>query len=433
MTTFETQFIEHLSLKLNIEHFKVVEVLHTFKLAQELWLPVEGFNNYEISSGGRVKNVKTGAILKGWVSKDIITVQLCNNREKKEIAIRLLVATYFVENPLNFKFIKHVDSDKFNNHCLNLEWISSPYLSNKQNLYIDTNEKWKVITGNEKYEVSDKGNIRNKNNLYIMKSSISEDGYHVIHLSRGNNSQLIHVLVAKEFVDNPENKPSVDHIDRNKGNNHASNLRWATSKEQCKNRTYTGKGVSFQKYKIIRENRDGTNAVVYDNIEKVIDFILENNLSTASRRSITTNLKKPLLKFEHAPGRVCKSSYGYIWKYAPLDLIEGEIWLSVKMLFPTALDYKISTFGRVQSPIDRILTGALNGGYRSISLGLNGKHYKIHRLVAKLFIPNPLNKKCVNHIDGNKTNNNVTNLEWVTHAENAQHAVDTGLNPGHKS
>ena len=51
----------------------------------------------------------------------------------------------------------------------------------------------------------------------------------------------------------------------------------------------------------------------------------------------------------------------------------------------------------------------------------------IHRAVAIAFIPNPLNKPAVNHKNGNRLDNNVDNLEWVTYRENSQHAVDTGL------
>jgi hypothetical protein len=70
-----------------------------------------------------------------------------------------------------------------------------------------------------------------------------------------------------------------------------------------------------------------------------------------------------------------------------------------------------------------------NVQYLQVSLWKNnrGKNFYVHRLVAEAFIPNPNNLPMVNHKDGNKLNNHVSNLEWVVSSENAQHAVDTGL------
>ena len=64
-----------------------------------------------------------------------------------------------------------------------------------------------------------------------------------------------------------------------------------------------------------------------------------------------------------------------------------------------------------------------------ITLRKNNKQIvkQVHRLVAEAFIPNPYKKRCVNHKDGNKINNHVDNLEWVTHQENTIHAWETGL------
>lgn len=127
--------------------------------------------------------------------------------------------------------------------------------------------------------------------------------------------------------------------------------------------------------------------------------------------------------------------------------VEGDvIWKDIKQYEGY---YQVSSDGRVRS-LDRYVPAkndsiklcrgverylADKDGYRTINLykhrengKKNGKHYMVHRLVAEAFIPNLENKPEVNHKDGNKSNNSISNLEWVTKSENVRHAYATGLN-----
>lgn len=121
-----------------------------------------------------------------------------------------------------------------------------------------------------------------------------------------------------------------------------------------------------------------------------------------------------------------------------MDIIVDEEWRDV---FAFEGLYEVSNLGRVRS-LDRLCTGTkpriCNGkllrprtqklGYREVSLWKDArpKYINVHRLVAKAFIPNPNSLPMVNHIDGDKGNNVVINLEWVDDRMNKQHAIDIG-------
>lgn len=91
--------------------------------------------------------------------------------------------------------------------------------------------------------------------------------------------------------------------------------------------------------------------------------------------------------------------------------------------------YQVSNYGNVKSLRNNKLLRQTNhrGGYKLVSVSVDGMHKEltVHRLVAQAFIPNPNNYRDVNHKDGDKANNHVDNLEWVTHSENIKHSYIT--------
>ena len=108
-------------------------------------------------------------------------------------------------------------------------------------------EIWKDILNYEGlYQVSNYGNVKSLNRINrngktvhekILSQAKSTSGYLQVNLSKDNKVKIfqVHRLVAVAFIDNPDNKPQVDHIDNNKHNNHVENLRWVTGKENMGN------------------------------------------------------------------------------------------------------------------------------------------------------------------------------------------------------
>lgn len=107
--------------------------------------------------------------------------------------------------------------------------------------------------------------------------------------------------------------------------------------------------------------------------------------------------------------------------------MKEEIWKDIKGYEGY---YKASNLGRIKNSKGKILKQYKNHkGYLILQLSKDGKSktFIVHRLIAQAFIPNEENKEQVNHINCNKEDNNIENLEWVTNTENKKHARMHGL------
>lgn len=281
-------------------------------------------------------------------------------------------------------------------------------------------EIWKPIKDFENYSVSNLGNIMNTKTNKIMKQT-NKDGYPGISLSNDKMRKTfkVHRLVALTFIENPENKSDVNHKDKNKLNNCLENLEWMTRKENNIHRCKDTIILSPARNKSISRIDANTDEVLetYDSIKDAAEWIVNNNYGK--------NLHNSRNAIGNCLNELSNKAYGFKWKFnLNTETFESEIWKKVPNTIKT---YYVSNLGRFKNANNQIMENYKPSisGYKICVI--DSKSYRLHRIVASTFIENPENKAQVNHIDGNKTNNAVSNLEWVTNQENQIHKFKTGL------
>lgn len=269
-------------------------------------------------------------------------------------------------------------------------------------------EEWRVIEKAINYEISNYGRVRNKNTNKILKPTLNS-GYLAISLRINNKTTtaFAHRLVATTFVVCPDETYVVNHKDGIKTNNNVENLEWVSLSENGKHAFSLGLNKGRQ-IKVSQYTLDNVFIREYDSLlgaEK--DTGIDNgHISSVCREA-----------------RGKKTAGGYIWKYTSYipttqPVPEGKIMTG----YP---NYIITNDGKVyNSQRNKYLSPSKHeGGYMMIGMSDGKKRttFSEHRLVALLFLDNPNNYTEVNHIDFDKSNNNVDNLEWISRSDNMKH------------
>jgi hypothetical protein len=288
-------------------------------------------------------------------------------------------------------------------------------------------EIWKPIEEFPNYHISSFGNIKNITTNKLLKKCL-KGGYYNICLvnNNGRKSCKIHRLVALAFITNNENKPEVNHKDKNKLNNHIDNLEWNTRRENNQHKSIGLIYTSNKNKQVLR-------------IDKTSEDILENynSIEDAGKWAFENNLTKTIHNGRNSIGNclngLSQSAYGFKWRYIQNEEFKNEEWREIDLakLFADNCNwnkkYFVSNLGRFKNSFGTIMNNYKVNDNGYIRVYIYKKTFFLHRLIALTFLENLENKEQVNHKDGNKINNKIENLEFVTNKENQIHKHQNGL------
>ena len=283
------------------------------------------------------------------------------------------------------------------------------------------------------WQVSSKGRYRNSRGG-ISHGCLTSSGYCVVCIRR--SLFKVHRLIAHAFLGPPPSEAAreVNHIDGNCSNNRKDNLEWATRSENARHSYATnpsrGNAGSKRARPVVIRTVGSCNWTRFSSIKLAAEALSQpyETVRNRCRRNLQVD--------------------GYEYKFATLQQVElpGEEWRP--MIDPRSgrlvSGRMVSSQGRIRSQTGRTSLGSSReDGYlctsTTLRLGSNSQYQteRVHRLVAASFLgmpPSPEHSQ-INHKDGNKSNNAVENLEYVTPAQNMAHrfACQKGCNPSSKA
>jgi len=378
------------------------------------WMPIPGFEEYKVCREGKFLS-KMGKIMKTYVKNNSVKVKFYINGKRRSAKAAILVATVFIENPNNLKYVKYKDKNYQNINKDNLGWSD-----NNCNEEDDPNEIWVPLIGFPKYQINHKG-IRNAITHKLLTPQLSCSGYITLHLCISDQESkwiYLHKTMAIQYIPNqdPDNLTVVNHKNGLKTDLRIENLEWVTPSENTQHAFDTGLiKIGPGNSKSIELLDDDYNVIcTFISCEKAGEHI---GLSAIRFRQC--------MKLNKSDSDISIIN-NYIFRYKSCVDLEGEIWKNLNTDYGTINNkYKVSNYGRVKNKSNKLLIERYDRkGYTKINLSyyvrdkdtgklVTNKNFYIHNLVAYAFLDFEGNRDGyeVNHKDKNPKNNNIDNLE----------------------
>ncbi len=315
------------------------------------------------------------------------------------------------------------------------------------------NERFDIHPYYPGYWFSTEGRIYMTSNKFS-EAKCDNDGYksvNLINADNGHPKQKMHRLIAEVFIDIPEElkteepeeakKLIVSHTNGNIQDNKASNLYWTTMKQRSQTANplikKPGKCRRVVGYKIINgvQSKEGK---IFDSVQEA-EYYVKSETMASKKGMVFASVKEAenhfrTEKIEEAVDGVPVSFgkrisraisghhalAGYYWDYPKIELLEGEKTVTKVINGKTVT---LSSLGRIWWDKKDPFFGSLNAqGYMKVCI--NDIEYRMHNIILEAFVPKPNGKENyqADHINSDKIDNKLSNLRWLTVAENVQAA-----------